>query len=450
MSASSSRSSSPEPLPKVYFDPSLGKEPFEEGKSEIAGVLQDRIETATAPEVAWVANDAAKAGVATKIAGVLSAGPKIIGPARGAATTSAKASVDLTRSETLSSKSADLPGSTQKTEASKVMIPKVSAPTPKKTATIPIQTQALSSKSADLPEFTQKNETPRFATPKEPAHTPKGADMTPAQPEIPATSTESGTTELSARVVKLTTSDAADAVEPKEAKPFKFVLPNLDDDHSTRKTTLDPNPDENNKKPTSEQPGGKLLNPVSRPSATNTISKDLISEGFLTHKPCPARAPPNPKLASKNPFHNDRMTLSIAAKNIVAYFTEAQKWLTYWLNTVSPSELAEISHLRVESNVSQICAHFVWTAEFLEGGREGWTITRLPDEFFQDVMPLVGMVESLLEVLAGWEGCEGFMGRALGDVRRVKELLEGIRGRRVEEGKAKWLAGEKGEKGWEG
>ncbi|KAM0723415.1 hypothetical protein Q7P37_000401 [Cladosporium fusiforme] len=288
----------------------------------------------------------------------------------------------------------------------------------------------------------------------------------------PEPSTTRGT--IASPLGEPTSNDVPDATVAKT--PSQQALPSLNPEKSKKKSTSDDRQATTVGKTPSQQAtsslkpenSGKKATAHERHNATAAVSsfkqlpdsiKPTNSESKSTshdrrnatvtqtpsHQALPAPRPENSAKKINSPFYSDKMTLGIAAQNIVAYFHEANQWLTFWNETTSASKLDELI-CKPGSNVIPICSHFVWTAEFLQLGRKGWLLTHLPDEFFRDVLPLVGSVEAKLLVLCKWQGCEGVMGKAARDVKSVKALLERIKAARKEEGKAKWLADSNGRK----
>jgi hypothetical protein len=153
--------------------------------------------------------------------------------------------------------------------------------------------------------------------------------------------------------------------------------------------------------------------------------------------------PPNAKPSPANPFYRSDMTLALAVQNIVAYFREAADWLNFWHISTSAPMLLDISR-KPASIFNRIFNHLMWTAEFLRFRREGWDLRHLPDNFFEDVLPLIMVTCGKLEKLGEWKGCEDMMSRAWRDAEEVGEMLATVRNVRVREGKEKWTRGERG------
>ena len=124
------------------------------------------------------------------------------------------------------------------------------------------------------------------------------------------------------------------------------------------------------------------------------------------------------------------MTLAIAAQNIAAYFREAADWLTFWHISTSASVLVDMSY-KPTSTPNRIFCHLRWTAEFLRFGRVGWDLRCLPDNFFEDVLPLIVVTCGKLEKLGELKGCERMMIGAWKDAEEVGEMLATVRNVRV-------------------
>lgn len=146
------------------------------------------------------------------------------------------------------------------------------------------------------------------------------------------------------------------------------------------------------------------------------------------------QTPSNTKARPSNPFYRSDMTLAIAAQNIAAYFREAADWLTFWHISTSASVLVDMSY-KPTSTPNRIFCHLRWTVEFLRFGRVGWDLRCLPDNFFEDVLPLIMVTCGKLEKLAEWKGCGGMMIGAWKDAEEVGEMLATVRNVRVRDGK---------------
>lgn len=150
--------------------------------------------------------------------------------------------------------------------------------------------------------------------------------------------------------------------------------------------------------------------------------------------------PPETRSSLASPFYRPDMTLAIAAQNIVAYFREAADWLNFWHISAPASTLVDMSH-KPTSTLSRILCHFRWTAEFLRLGRVGWDLRRLPDNFFEDVLPLIMVTCGKLEKLGDLKGCEDMMVKAWKDAEEVGEMLATVRNVRARDAKgneARW------------
>jgi hypothetical protein len=143
-----------------------------------------------------------------------------------------------------------------------------------------------------------------------------------------------------------------------------------------------------------------------------------------------SQPPPNAKPSPSNPFYRADMTLALAAQNIVAYFREAADWLNFWYISTSAPMIIDISR-KPASTLNRIFNHLMWTAEFLRFRREGWDLRHLPDNFFEDVLPLVMVTCGKLEKLGERKGCEGMMSRAWRDAEEAGEMLVTVRNVRV-------------------
>jgi hypothetical protein len=130
------------------------------------------------------------------------------------------------------------------------------------------------------------------------------------------------------------------------------------------------------------------------------------------------------------------MTIAIAAQNIAAYFREAADWLTFWHISTCASALVDMSH-KLTSTLNLIFNHLKWTAEFLRLGRAGWDLRCLPDNFFEDVLPLIMVTCGKLEKLGEWKGCGGMMIGAWRDAEEVGEMLATVRNVRVRDDRKK-------------
>lgn len=202
-------------------------------------------------------------------------------------------------------------------------------------------------------------------------------------------------------------------------------------------------------------------------SATKPIfSADLLAKAFAgitlskpeseSEKPSAPTPQPQPqpsqlsKSSPSNPFYRSDMTLALAAQNIAAYFREAVDWLNFWHISTPAATLVEISR-KPSSTLNRIFAHLAWTAEFLRLRREGWDLRRLPDQFFEDVLPLVMVTCGKLEKLGMWKGCAVMMHGAWRDAEEVGEMLGTVREARRVEGREKWARGLglKGDEVWE-
>lgn len=230
------------------------------------------------------------------------------------------------------------------------------------------------------------------------------------------------------------------------------------------KSTNDPNETEG--KSTMDSSGRKVFRPVSRRSAQTSIDPAHTAQGYFTPKKAPSSthitaASPStttsraqststskaavpqtatPNATPTNPFYATNMTLPVAAGNIIAYFREASQWLTFWRDTLSTPEFADLLRAKWDPKLKQITWHFACTVEFLEMGREGWKLTRLPEEFFKDALGLVEGVEGLIREMEERKRCQGVLEGVKGNVERVGRLLVGIRQARWEEGRARWEA----------
>lgn len=140
--------------------------------------------------------------------------------------------------------------------------------------------------------------------------------------------------------------------------------------------------------------------------------------------------PPEAKPIPSNPFYRPDMTLAIAAQNIVSYFREAVDWFNFWHISTSAAMLVDMSH-KPTSTLSRIFWHLGWTAEFLRFGREGWDLRRLPENFFEDVLPLIMVTCGKLEKLGELKGCGRMMIGAWKDAEEVGEMLATVRNVRV-------------------
>ncbi|GAB7329278.1 hypothetical protein MBLNU13_g01084t1 [Cladosporium sp. NU13] len=136
----------------------------------------------------------------------------------------------------------------------------------------------------------------------------------------------------------------------------------------------------------------------------------------------PHQPPPGANSIPTNPFYRPDMTLAIAAQNIVAYFREAADWLNFWHISTSASTLVDMSH-KPTSTLRRIFRHLRWTAGFLRFGHAGWDLRCLPDNFFQDVLPLIMVTCGKLEKLGELKGCEGMMNQAWKDAEEAGEML---------------------------
>jgi hypothetical protein len=194
----------------------------------------------------------------------------------------------------------------------------------------------------------------------------------------------------------------------------------------------------------------KLDEPTTLHVPTSTGTSDEILASALprinitkakapaTVTPAPQyQTPPDAKPSPSNPFYRSEMTLGHAARNIVAYFREAADWLTFWHISTSSPILLDMSR-KPASTLNQIFNHLAWTAEFLRLQRQGWDLRRLPDNFFEDVLPLIMVTCGKLEKLGEWKGCEGMMHRAWRHAEEVGEMLATLRIVRVRDGKEKW------------
>ena len=168
---------------------------------------------------------------------------------------------------------------------------------------------------------------------------------------------------------------------------------------------------------------------ISKADTTATTIPELRTQLPTVVKPSPA-----------NPFYRSDMTLGLAAQNIVAYFREAADWLNFWHISTSASVLLEMSR-KSASIINRIFTHLVWTAEFLRLRRTGWDLRHLPDNFFEDVLPLIMVTCGKLEKLGAWKGCEGMMSKAWRDAEEIREMLVTVKEARVREGKERWARG---------
>jgi hypothetical protein len=151
--------------------------------------------------------------------------------------------------------------------------------------------------------------------------------------------------------------------------------------------------------------------------------------------PKPQTQPPSKtKVRPSNPFYRSDMTLAIAAHNVAAYFREAADWLTFWHISTSASMLVDMSY-KPTSTLNLIFNHLRWTAEFLRFGRVGWDLRCLPDNFFEDMLPLIMVSCGKLEKLGEWKGCGRMMIGAWKDAEEVGEMLATVRNVRVRDRK---------------
>lgn len=153
-----------------------------------------------------------------------------------------------------------------------------------------------------------------------------------------------------------------------------------------------------------------------------------------------------PKPSRSNPFYRHEMTLALAAQNIAAYFREAVSWLVHYHISTPASTLVDLSH-KPSSILNRIFSNIHHTAEFLRFRRKGWDLRLWPDNFFEDVLPLIMITCGKLEKLGEWKGCERMMAKAWGDAEEVGEGLVAIRDARVLMGKETWERRER--KKWE-
>lgn len=144
-----------------------------------------------------------------------------------------------------------------------------------------------------------------------------------------------------------------------------------------------------------------------------------------------------PKPSLDNPSYASNMTFAIAAGNIVAYYHEASSWLAHWHETSPADTLVEISR-KPTSTLNRIFKNLLWTWEFLLFKHAHWNLLHLPDQFFEDVLPLVDVTMQKVGWMEEWKGCALIMGKALRDVEGTREMLLIIRAARVKEGKDRW------------
>lgn len=229
---------------------------------------------------------------------------------------------------------------------------------------------------------------------------------------------------LGASVLEFTFEPTADVQKPADAGRDKAIRPAAD----------------------AQQPAvAKLDAPTTFTTPTATADEALASalsgvdlskaERHSATTPKPQTQPAsNTKPSPQNPFYHPDMTLVIAAQNIHAYFLEAADWLTFWHISISASVLVDMSH-KPTSTLNRVFWHLKWTAEFLRLRRAGWDLRRLPDNFFEDVLPLIMASCGKLEKLAEWKGCGGMMIGAWKDAEEVGEMLATVRNVRVRDGR---------------
>lgn len=179
---------------------------------------------------------------------------------------------------------------------------------------------------------------------------------------------------------------------------------------------------------------------------SNALSDITISEPKpenLTRTPAPQpekrsqASTVHPKPSRSNPFYRPDMTSAIAAQNIAAYFREAVSWLVHYHMSTPASTLVDLSR-KPSSILNRIFANIHHTAEFLRFRRKGWDLRLWPDNFFEDVLPLVMITCGKLEKLGEWKGCERMMARAWKGAEEVGEVLVAVRNERMLLGRETW------------
>lgn len=148
-------------------------------------------------------------------------------------------------------------------------------------------------------------------------------------------------------------------------------------------------------------------------------------------------SPEHSKPSRTNPFYRHDMTLALSAQNIAAYFHEAVSWLVHYHISTPASTLADLWH-KPSSILNRIFANIHHTAEFLRFGRNGWDLRLWPDDFFEDVLPLVMITCGKLEKLGEWKGCERMMARAWKGAEEIGEGLVAVRNERMLLGRETW------------
>ena len=79
-------------------------------------------------------------------------------------------------------------------------------------------------------------------------------------------------------------------------------------------------------------------------------------------------------------------------------------------------------------------------------GRAGWDLRCLPDNFFEDVLPLIMVTCGKLEKLGELKGCGEMMIRAWKDAEEVGEMLATVWNVRARDGKEAMREGRIGNK----
>lgn len=176
---------------------------------------------------------------------------------------------------------------------------------------------------------------------------------------------------------------------------------------------------------------------VATPGAPTAINNSTSTTAPKMNPTSNSQPREKPKPSPDNPFYASNMTFAIAASNIVAYYHEASSWLAHWHETTPADTLVEISR-KPTSTLNRIFKNLLWTWEFLLFKRAGWNLLHLPDQFFEDVLPLVDVTMQKVGWMEEWKGCALMMGKALRDVEGTREMLFIIRDARVKEGKDSW------------
>jgi len=129
-----------------------------------------------------------------------------------------------------------------------------------------------------------------------------------------------------------------------------------------------------------------------------------------------------------NSFYKN-ITFEVGAHDIFAYFKEASNWLTHFRDSIPREQIAEMLR-KPRSIINTILTHMMWTVEFLTIGRRDMEMTRLPEHFWADVLPLVGRVVDLFDHLSKWKECEVLRAKGMVKAEDVLQRSEYLKGKR--------------------